>query len=128
MPLQYPSSQHSRCHHDTSSKWWGSVECKLFQELHVQVDQRSRDGRTHRCAFLLLIEGSSIAEVGGPQARLQQLCLGRWWFCPATSGYLAICHRWLVTNCEMTRRCVSKVFCLFIAGTDQPFTVNAIAS
>ena len=51
---------------------WGRPECQFFEELHVQVRQNSGNGRTHRCTLLLLIEISSVAEVGWPQACLKQ--------------------------------------------------------
>ena len=48
-----------------------SLQCQLLKELHVEVGHHRRDWRAHRCNFL--VEVSFIAEVGGPQADLQQL-------------------------------------------------------
>ena len=41
-----------------------SPECQFFEKLHVQVCHNSRDGRTHCCTHLLLIEVPSVAKVG----------------------------------------------------------------
>ena len=49
----------------------GAGKSKVFKELHIQVGNGSRNRRAHRCTLLLLVEVTPIAEVSGPQARVQ---------------------------------------------------------
>ena len=63
--------------HHFQSLYLASADSKSMQflkELLVQVGHNCRYRRVHHCTFPLLIEVPIVAEVGGPQAYLKQLC------------------------------------------------------
>ena len=98
-PLQCLSSQCSRCHQHTSFKvgvslgqcWVQALQSTLFKGWPLQqewVNPLLCLPVVHR---RLLHSWSRWTSDMSPATL--QLCLGREWFCPATSGHLAVCYR-----------------------------------